>query len=141
VRRFNFLQYTEQDSPQIMLMQNPEVTVRSRGVMEKCNYCIQRVNLTRIETEKEGRAIRDGEVVTACQQACPTDAIIFGNLNDPNSRVRKLKKNGLNYGVLSELNTQPRTTYLAKVQNPNPALKTTKGELQDTPEGDWEKGV
>jgi molybdopterin-containing oxidoreductase family iron-sulfur binding subunit len=149
VRRFNFLQYSEQDTPQIMLMHNPEVTVRARGVMEKCTYCVQRVNLARIEVEKENtnlaanqpkRRLQDGDVVTACQQACPTDAIIFGDLNDPNSRVSKLKKNPLNYGVLTELNTQPRTTYLAKLQNPNTALKTGK-VLPDTPETSWEKSA
>lgn len=119
VRRFNFLQYSDQKTPQIMLMKNPDVTVRSRGVMEKCNYCIQRINEARIQSEKEDRTIREGEIVVACQQACPTDAIIFGNINDPHSAVSKLKNQPHNYGMLTELNTKPRTTYLARVLNPN----------------------
>ncbi|MBV9865537.1 MAG: TAT-variant-translocated molybdopterin oxidoreductase [Abitibacteriaceae bacterium] len=122
VRRFNFLQYSDQETPQIKLMKNPDVTVRSRGVMEKCTYCIQRVSEARIQAEKEERPIRDGEIVTACAQACPTDAIVFGNINDPNSRVSKLKVQPHNYGMLTELNTKPRTTYLARVFNPNPDI-------------------
>jgi MoCo/4Fe-4S cofactor protein with predicted Tat translocation signal len=130
VRRFNFLQYSDQMTPVIKLMKNPDVTVRSRGVMEKCTYCVQRVNLARIEAEKEfqdgtrpNAMIRDGEIVTACQQACPTDAIIFGNINDPKSLVSRLKREPHNYGVLKELNTEPRTSYLARLRNPNPALE------------------
>jgi molybdopterin-containing oxidoreductase family iron-sulfur binding subunit len=90
--------------------------------MEKCNYCIQRVNRGRIAAEKENRRVRDGEVVTACQQACPTEALVFGDLNDPASRAAKLRKDPLEYPLLAELNTRPRTTYLAKLTNPNPAL-------------------
>jgi molybdopterin-containing oxidoreductase family iron-sulfur binding subunit len=124
VRRFNFLQYTDKETPSLKIMHNPDVTVRDRGVMEKCTYCVQRINAARIEAKKEDRPIRDGEVVTACQAACPTHAIVFGNINDPNSQVAKLKKLSLNYSVLGELNTQPRTTYLAALRNPNPELGT-----------------
>jgi molybdopterin-containing oxidoreductase family iron-sulfur binding subunit len=90
--------------------------------MEKCTYCVQRINAARIEAQKEQRLIHDGEVVTACQQACPTGAIIFGNINDTRSRVSQMKATPLNYGLLAELNTRPRTTYLARLRNPNPAL-------------------
>jgi molybdopterin-containing oxidoreductase family iron-sulfur binding subunit len=128
VRRFNYLQYSDQDTPQIQLMQNPDVTVRSRGVMEKCTYCIQRVNEGRIQAEKEERLLKDGEVVTACQQACPTNAIIFGDIRNEKSLVSQLKREPHNYGMLTELNTFPRTTYLAKVNNPNPALRNEKNE-------------
>ncbi len=123
VRRFNFFLYSDWDTKSLEPMRNPDVTVRSRGVMEKCTYCVQRINSARIESEKEGRKIRDGEVVTACQAVCPTQAIVFGDMNDPNSRVAKLKKDPLNYGILDELNTKPRTTYLARLRNPNPELK------------------
>jgi molybdopterin-containing oxidoreductase family iron-sulfur binding subunit len=128
VRRFNYFQYSDQKSPTIQMMHNPDVTVRSRGVMEKCTYCIQRVNEARIEAEKEDRPIRDGDVMTACQQVCPTNVFTFGNINDRESNggkgsaVSQLKASGLNYGVLTELNTAPRTTYFAKVKNPNPEL-------------------
>jgi molybdopterin-containing oxidoreductase family iron-sulfur binding subunit len=119
VRRFNFLQYADWDSLHLTLLRNPEVTTRSRGVMEKCTYCVQRINRARIEAEKDGRAIGDGEIVTACQAACPAEAIVFGNINDPASRVSQLKAEPRNYGVLAELNTRPRTTHLAVVRNPN----------------------
>jgi molybdopterin-containing oxidoreductase family iron-sulfur binding subunit len=122
VRRFNFYQYAEWDIPQFKLLYNPNVTVRSRGVMEKCTYCIQRVNRARIQAEIEDRLIRDGEVVTACQAVCPAKAITFGNTKDPSSAVSKAKAQPRNYGVLAELNTRPRTTYLAKLTNPNPEL-------------------
>jgi molybdopterin-containing oxidoreductase family iron-sulfur binding subunit len=122
VRRFNYLQYVDEEITSLKLMRNPDVTVRSRGVMEKCTYCVQRINAARIEAKKEDRPIRDGEVVTACQAACPTRAIVFGNINDPDSQVRRLKEHPLNYGLLDDLNTQPRTTYLARVSNPNPEL-------------------
>jgi molybdopterin-containing oxidoreductase family iron-sulfur binding subunit len=122
VRRFNFLNYTDPDAESLKLQRNPNVTVRARGVMEKCTYCVQRISAARINAKKEGRAIQDGEVVTACQAACPTQAIVFGNINDPNSQVAKLKASPLNYGMLTELNTHPRTTYLAKLKNPNPEL-------------------
>jgi len=122
VRRFNFLQYSDNVHPTIQMQKNPNVTVRSRGVMEKCTYCIQRIAKARIEAEKENRPIGDGEVVTACQQVCPAQVIVFGNLNDPGSRVSQLKQSPLDYGILTELTTKPRTTYLAKLWNPNPAL-------------------
>jgi MoCo/4Fe-4S cofactor protein with predicted Tat translocation signal len=122
VRRFNFLLFQDWTDPQYRLMRNPEVSVRSRGVMEKCTYCVQRITKARIQAEEEQRLIGDGEIQTACQQACPADAIIFGNINDPNSRVTKLKENPRNYGLLADLNTRPRTTYLALVHNPNPQI-------------------
>ncbi|HEU5014438.1 MAG TPA: TAT-variant-translocated molybdopterin oxidoreductase [Roseiflexaceae bacterium] len=122
VRRFNFIDYTP-NIPVINLVRNPDVTVRTRGVMEKCSYCIQRIEQTRIESEKDNRTILDGEIQTACQQVCPTRAIVFGDINDTNSAVARLKTLPLNYGMLAELGTQPRTTYLARVSNPNPELK------------------
>jgi molybdopterin-containing oxidoreductase family iron-sulfur binding subunit len=122
VRRFNFLLFQDWDTPQFKMLRNPEVTVRSRGVMEKCTYCIQRITKGRISAEKEDRPIRDYEVQTACQQACPAGAIVFGNLNDPNSRVAALKRQPLNYSLLADLNTRPRTTYQAVVFNPNPEI-------------------
>jgi molybdopterin-containing oxidoreductase family iron-sulfur binding subunit len=127
VRRFNFLQYADYHTLSLQLLHNPEVTVRTRGVMEKCTYCVQRINAGRIQAELENRRIRDGEVVTACQAACPTESIIFGNLNDPSSRVVQRKAMPLNYGLLAELNTRPRTTYLAHLRNPNPALREESG--------------
>jgi molybdopterin-containing oxidoreductase family iron-sulfur binding subunit len=129
VRRFNFLRFQDWETPSLKLMRNPEVTVRSRGVMEKCTYCVQRINNVRIESEKEnggiGREIRDGEIVTACEQACPSEAIVFGNANDPNSRVSKLRApvNSRGYNMLGELNARPRTTYLGAVRNLNPDLE------------------
>jgi MoCo/4Fe-4S cofactor protein with predicted Tat translocation signal len=122
VRRFNFLQYVEEDVPSLRLLRNPEVTVRTRGVMEKCTYCVQRINKARIQAKKEGRAIQDGEVVTACQAACPTHAIIFGDINDQNSQVYQRKHQPHDYSVLGEIGTQPRTTYLERFHNPNPDL-------------------
>jgi molybdopterin-containing oxidoreductase family iron-sulfur binding subunit len=122
VRRFNFLEYQDWKTPSLKLVRNPDVTVRQRGVMEKCTYCVQRISQARIAANNEGREICDGEVLTACQATCPTDAIVFGNLNDPNSAVAKLKASPLNYGLLTELNTRPRTTYLGSVRNPNPKL-------------------
>ena len=123
VRRFNFLLFQDWDTPQYKMMRNPDVSVRSRGVMEKCTYCIQRINERRIDAEKEDRKINDAELVTACQQSCPAGAIVFGNINDPNSKVSKLKAQARNYSLLGELNTRPRTTYLAEVRNPNPELE------------------
>jgi molybdopterin-containing oxidoreductase family iron-sulfur binding subunit len=122
VRRFNFLLFSDYETESLKLMRNPDVTVRSRGVMEKCTYCVQRIAAAKIEADKENREIRDGEIVTACQQACPTNAITFGNINDKNSRVSKIKAQSRNYGVIADLNTRPRTTYIAEVINPNQAL-------------------
>jgi molybdopterin-containing oxidoreductase family iron-sulfur binding subunit len=122
VRRFNFLRFQDWETPQLKLLRNPEVTVRSRGVMEKCTYCVQRISNVRIEAEKQNRAIRDGEIVTACESACPAEAIVFGDQNDPTSRVAKLKAQQRNYTILGELNSRPRTTYLAAVRNPNPEM-------------------
>jgi molybdopterin-containing oxidoreductase family iron-sulfur binding subunit len=130
VRRFNFLLFQDWETPQYKLMRNPDVSVRSRGVMEKCTYCVQRIAEHRIDAEtaavREHREfkIEDGSLQTACQQSCPADAIVFGNINDPNSRVAKLKAQDRNYGLLADLNTRPRTTYLAEIRNPNPELET-----------------
>ncbi len=127
VRRFNFLLYQDWDTTQYKLMRNPDVTIRSRGVMEKCTYCTQRISAARIEAEKDGsRKIADGEIVTACQAVCPTDAIIFGDMNDPNSMVSKAKKDHRDYNLLNELNTQPRTTYLAGLKNQNKEMPDYK---------------
>jgi len=128
VRRFNFLLFQDWETPQYKMMRNPDVSVRSRGVMEKCTYCVQRINERRIDTEtatvREGKDVRIGdELQTACQQSCPANAIVFGNINDPNSAVSKWKAQPRNYSLLGELNTRPRTTYLAEVKNPNPELE------------------
>jgi molybdopterin-containing oxidoreductase family iron-sulfur binding subunit len=128
VRRFNFFNYTNHYEPVEKLRFNPDVTVRSRGVMEKCTYCVQRINTARIEAKKQtviqGKEVRipDGSLVTACQQVCPTEAIVFGDINDKDAKVTALKKSPLNYAVLADLGTQPRTTYLAQLKNPNPLL-------------------
>ncbi len=118
VRRFNFLAYTDYATESLKLQRNPDVSVRVRGVMEKCTYCVQRIREAEITAKVQHRAIADGDIVTACQAACPTEAIVFGNIADPNSRVSKLKALPRNYGILTELNTKPRTTYLAAVRNP-----------------------
>ena len=123
VRRFNFLLYQDFYTASLKMMRNPDVSVRSRGVMEKCTYCVQRIQEAKIDSEKEDRQVRDGEIVTACEQACPTQAIVFGNINDTASRVSKLKGEERNYSLLGSLNTKPRTTYLGAVRNPNPELE------------------
>ena len=122
VRRFNYLLYSDWDTPSYKLGRNPDVSVRSRGVMEKCTYCVQRITSAKIASEKEDRKVRDGEIKTACQQTCPTDAIVFGDLNDPNSLVAKLAKEERSYTLLAELNTRPRTNYMAAIRNVNPEL-------------------
>jgi molybdopterin-containing oxidoreductase family iron-sulfur binding subunit len=130
VRRFNFLEYADWYTTTLEPMRNPDVTVRSRGIMEKCTYCVQRINQARIDAKREERKIRDGEVITACQATCPADAIVFGDLNDPASRVNALKAQARNYGVLEDLNTRPRTTYLAAIRNPNPELEPARATGQ-----------
>jgi molybdopterin-containing oxidoreductase family iron-sulfur binding subunit len=133
VRRFNYFNYQNdnvvwnREIPEITKMaMNPEVTVRSRGVMEKCTYCVQRIHTTKIMAKNEGRDVVDGEIMTACQQACPTQAIVFGDIRDPNSQVAQMKAQNRNYALLGELNVKPRTTYLAKLRNPNPELEEQK---------------
>jgi Fe-S-cluster-containing dehydrogenase component len=123
VRRFNFLTFADFDTPSRRLQYNPEVTVRSRGVMEKCTYCVQRIRRAEIDAQNQKRPIADGEVLTACQAACPTQAIVFGDINDPQSQVKQSKDSPLNYALLGEINTRPRTTYLAALRNPNPELE------------------
>ena len=124
VRRFNFFLYSDFETPSLKLLRNPDVSVRSRGVMEKCTYCVQRINAAKIDAEKENRSVRDGDIQTACQASCPTEAIVFGNLNDKESRVSKMKAEHRNYGLLEDLNTRPRTTYLASLSNPNPEIES-----------------
>ena len=122
VRRFNFLLFSDYETESLKLARNPDVSVRSRGVMEKCSYCVQRIQEAKINADKENREIQDGEIVTACQQACPASAITFGNLNDKSSKVAKLRSSERSYSVLADLNTRPRTQYMAAVLNPNPEL-------------------
>ena len=123
VRRFNFYKSTDDTTESIKLQRNPNVTVRLRGVMEKCTYCVQRINNARIDAKVANRPLRDGDIVTACQAACPAGAIVFGDINDENSRVARLKKHVLNHTILESLNTRARTSYLGKVRNPHPGLE------------------
>jgi molybdopterin-containing oxidoreductase family iron-sulfur binding subunit len=123
VRRFNFFNYTNELPEIVKMAQNPDVTVRSRGVMEKCTYCLQRISEAKIEAKRDNKELKDGDVVAACQQACPTNAIVFGNIIDPESKVNKLKKSDRKYEMLAELNIKPRTSFLAKLRNPNPELE------------------
>ena len=123
VRRFNFLKFSDHETESLKPMRNPDVTVRSRGVMEKCTYCVQRINHARQDAKRDGREIMEGEIMTACQQACAAGAITFGNIKDQNSAVSKRKQEMRNYSLLGELGARPRTTYLAKLTNPNPELE------------------
>jgi molybdopterin-containing oxidoreductase family iron-sulfur binding subunit len=123
VRRFNWFDYMGENAATPKALNNPDVTVRARGVMEKCTYCIQRISAARIQADREQRKLKPNEVRTACQAACPTQAIVFGDLHEKDSEVVRLKQTPLNYGLLEELNTRPRTTYLAQVSNPNPEIK------------------
>jgi molybdopterin-containing oxidoreductase family iron-sulfur binding subunit len=131
VRRFNFFNFTKDTTEIAKMAQNPDVTVRSRGVMEKCTYCVQRINEARRTAKSEGRSIRDGDIVTACQQSCPTNAITFGDINDPESGVSRVKAISRNYEMLKELNTRPRTSYLARIRNPNPELSYLEEESKE----------
>jgi MoCo/4Fe-4S cofactor protein with predicted Tat translocation signal len=135
VRRFNFLQYSDEVTPSLKLLHNPDVTIRPRGVMEKCTYCVQRINQARITAKIEDRAVGGNEVVTACQAACPAKAIIFGNLRDPASNVAKAKESNRNYALLAGLNTFPRTTYLARLRNPNPEIAGTDNNQAESRDG------
>jgi Fe-S-cluster-containing dehydrogenase component len=130
VRRFNFYLYSDWNTQSLYGARNPDVTVRSRGVMEKCSYCVQRIQETKIKTEKENRRVHDGEILTACQQVCPTQAITFGDLNDKGSQVAKRHASQRNYALLDDLNTKPRTTYLGYVHNPNEALRGQSGNRE-----------
>ena len=131
VRRFNFFNYHKQMPETVKMLQNPDVTVRSRGVMEKCTFCLQRINAAKRKAKMEGRALEDSKVKTACQQSCPADAITFGNILDPESKVAKLYEHNRAYAVLGELNVRPRVLYLAKVRNPNPELPDTNHKVDD----------
>jgi len=122
VRRFNFYKYADYDTEVSKLGRNPNVTIRVRGVMEKCTYCVQRINAGRIASKREERPLADGEVRTACQQVCPSQAIVFGDLNDKASRVAALREEPHHYALLAGLGTKPRTTYLARFKNRNPEL-------------------
>jgi molybdopterin-containing oxidoreductase family iron-sulfur binding subunit len=127
VRRFNFFLYQDWTTPTFRMLRNPDVSVRSRGVMEKCTYCVQRINRARIDARNQGRAIRDGEIKTACEAACPAQAIVFGDVNDPKSAVSARKAEPRNYGLLTELQTRPRTSYLAALRNRNPHMPGGEG--------------
>jgi molybdopterin-containing oxidoreductase family iron-sulfur binding subunit len=122
VRRFNWFNYNRDVAASVQLQRNPDVTVRERGVMEKCSYCVQRIREVEIRARREHRDMHDGEVRTACQQACPTRAITFGSISDPDSEVSKTRGLDRMYAVLDDLGTVPRTRYLARIKNPNPDI-------------------
>jgi molybdopterin-containing oxidoreductase family iron-sulfur binding subunit len=122
VRRFNFFNYTKDTPAPLGMTYNPDVTVRSRGVMEKCTFCTQRINRAKLDAKLAGRELADGDFQTACQQACPTRAIEFGNLLDPDSRVHVAQGRDRAFKMLEELNNRPRTSYLARIRNPNPVI-------------------
>jgi molybdopterin-containing oxidoreductase family iron-sulfur binding subunit len=122
VRRFNYLDYHGEVAGPLQLLMNPDVTVRARGVMEKCTYCTQRIQRARIDARSQGRKVGPDEVTPACAQACPAEAIVFGNLNDPQSKVSRQHADARRYDLLHDLGTRPRTAYLVKLRNPNPDL-------------------
>ncbi|PSQ83016.1 MAG: hydrogenase, partial [Bacteroidetes bacterium QS_7_67_15] len=129
VRRFNYYNWSPSLPAEVQMAQNPDVTVRSRGVMEKCTWCVQRIRNTQQRADNENRPLEDGDVLTACQQACPAEAITFGDLNDPTSEVSRKKKNSRRYEMLAELNVKPRLSYLGQVSNPNQSLNRRLEEL------------
>jgi molybdopterin-containing oxidoreductase family iron-sulfur binding subunit len=133
VRRFNWFNWTKHLPIEVQMAQNPNVTVRFRGVMEKCTYCVQRVRRVQQYARIEDRPVRDGEVLTACQQACPADAIVFGDVANPQSLVSRMKASPRAYEVLAELNVKPRTSYLARLRNPNPRLAARVETREDRP--------
>ncbi|MEM6957499.1 MAG: molybdopterin oxidoreductase, partial [Myxococcota bacterium] len=138
VRRFNYLDWhSHLDNPWTMhgnfphvrkMAFNPNVTVRMRGVMEKCSYCVQRIQEAKFEARRNQRQVRDGDIVTACQQVCAAEAIVFGDLNDPESRVAQADATNRRYKLLAEVGAQPRTTFLGKIRNPNPDLEPVQAE-------------
>jgi molybdopterin-containing oxidoreductase family iron-sulfur binding subunit len=134
VRRFNFLQYADQEAETLKAQRNPDVTVRRRGVMEKCTYCLQRITNAREQADATGRVLKDGDVVTACQAACPTRAIHFGDLKQAGADVVRQRRSPRHYALLGDLNTQPRTTYLARVQEPGSANRETSAGMAFPPE-------
>ncbi|HSR53679.1 MAG TPA: TAT-variant-translocated molybdopterin oxidoreductase [Acidobacteriota bacterium] len=133
VRRFNFFNYTQQRPEVAKMAANPDVTVRSRGVMEKCSFCLQRISAGKKQAKREGRSLRDGDVITACQQSCPTGAIVFGDITDPQSRVSQAKTQPRNYILLGELNNRPRNSYLARLRHPHPDLEAKRNEAMEAP--------
>jgi molybdopterin-containing oxidoreductase family iron-sulfur binding subunit len=141
VRRFNFFEYAATDEETLKMGRNPNVSVRTRGVMEKCSYCVQRINAARIVSKRERVDLEDGDVLTACQAACPTQAITFGDISDPLSHVAQLRNEPHNYSLLGELLTKPRTTYLARVRNPNPKIEPPVEESHDGDESSAEHGA
>ena len=129
VRRFNYFNFNDRLDPLEMMQKNPDVSVRFRGVMEKCSYCVQRIQQAKIEAHTAGEdTVKDGVIVTACEQACPAEAITFGDVADPTTKVAKLKASRRNYTLLADLNTTPRTSYLGRIRNPNPELKPVENE-------------